>query len=66
MLCRVSSFTIDTCSILLFPDEFSKEALILTCSPRSEFGATLVTSRPEDTFFDLIANSILEQQCYRW
>ena len=59
MLCRVSSFTFDTRSILLFPDEFSKEALIPTCSPSSEFAVTLVTSRPEDAFIDLIANSIL-------
>ena len=58
-LCRVSSFTFDTCRILLFPDAFSKEALIPTCSPRSEFAVTLVTSHPEDAFRDLIANSIL-------
>ena len=45
---------------MLFPDAFSKEALILTCSPRSEFAVTLVTSRPEYEFVDLIANSILE------
>ena len=46
MSCRVSSFTFDTCS-MLFPDAFSKEALIPTCSPRSEFAITLVTSRPQ-------------------
>ena len=57
MLRRVSSFTIDTCSILLFPDAFSKEVLIPTCSLRSELADTLVTSRPEDPFIDLIANS---------
>ena len=57
-LCRVSSFTFDTCSILLFPDAFSKEALIPTCSPRSAFAVTLVASRPEDAFIDLIADSI--------
>ena len=28
-------------------------------SPRSEFAETLVTSRPEDAFIDLIAISIL-------
>ena len=43
----------------LFSDAFSKEALIPTRSPRSEFAITLVTSRPEDAFIDLIANSIL-------
>ena len=59
MLCRVSSFTFDTCSMLLFPDAFPKEALFPTCSPRSEFAATLVTSRTDDAFIDLIANSIL-------
>ena len=57
VLCRVSSFTFDTCSILLFPDAFSKKALIPTCSPRSEFAVTLVSSRPEDEFIDLIAKS---------
>ena len=56
MLCRVSSFTFDTCSILLFPDAFSKEALIPTCFPRSEFAVTLVTPRPEDAFIELITN----------
>ena len=59
MLCRVSSFTFDTFSTLLFPDAFSKKALIPTCSPRCEFAVTLVASRQEDAFFDLIANSIL-------
>ena len=59
MLFRVSSFTFDTCSILLFPDAFSKEALTPACSPRSEFAVTLVASCPEDAFIDLIANAIL-------
>ena len=59
MLCRVSSCTFDTCNTLLFPDGISKEAIILTCSPLSQFAVTLVTSRPEDAFIDLIANSIL-------
>ena len=57
MLCRVSSFTFDTPSVLLFLDAFSKEALIPTCSLRSEFADTLVTSRPEDVQ--------KEQQCYQ-
>ena len=61
MLCRVSSFTFDTPSVLLFPDAFSKEALIPTCSLRSEFADTLVTSRLEDTFIDLSATQFQEQ-----
>ena len=66
MLFRVSSFTLLAYSTLLFPDEFSKEALIPTCSPRSEFAETLVASRPEDAFINPIANSILGQQSYQW
>ena len=58
MSCRVSSFTIDTPSVLSFPDAFSKEASIPTCSLRSEPADALVASRPEDAFIDLIANSI--------
>ena len=57
-LFRVSSFTFDTCSTLLFQDAFSKEALTPACSPRSEFAVTLVASRPEDAFIDLPASSI--------
>ena len=56
ILCRVSSFTLDTRSKLLFPDAFSKETLIPTSYPLFEYVATLVTSRPEDAFIDLIAN----------
>ena len=59
MFCRVSSFTFDTHSMSLFSDAFSKKALIPTHSPRSQFAVTLVTSRPEDAFIDLFANSIL-------
>ena len=59
MLCRVKSFIFVTPNVLLFSDAFSKEALIPACSLRSEFADTLVTSRPEDAFIDLIANSIL-------
>ena len=59
MLCRDSSFTFDTPSVLLFPDAFSKEILIPTCSLRSEFADTLVAYRPEDAIIDLIAYSIL-------
>ena len=59
MLCRVSSYTFHTCSILSFPDAFSKGPLNTTCSTRSEFAVTLVAFRREDAFIDLIANSIL-------
>ena len=59
MLYRVSSFTFDTPSVLLFPDAFSKEVLIPTCSLRYEFADTLVAPGPEYSFIDLIANSIL-------
>ena len=59
MLFRVSSFTFDSCNILLFSDAFSKKALIPACSPRSEFAVTLVAFHPEDAFIDLFANSIL-------
>ena len=58
MLCRISSFTFATPNVLLFSDAFSKWALIPPCSLRSEFADTLATSRPEDAFIDLIANSI--------
>ena len=51
MLRRVSSFTIDTPSVLLFPDAFPKEALIPTCSLRSEPADTLVASRTADAVF---------------
>ena len=61
MLCQVSSFTFDTSSVPLFLDALSKEALIPTRSLRSKFADTLVASRSEDAFIDLIASSILEQ-----
>ena len=64
MFCRVSSFTFDTTNVLLFPDAFSKEVLIPTCSLRSEFADTVVASRPEDAFIDLIASSILGATIY--
>ena len=57
--CWVLSFTFNTPSVSLLPGALSKGALIPTCSLRSEFAGTLVTSRPEDAFIDLIANSIL-------
>ena len=59
MLCRVSSFTFHTPSLLFFPDLFSEEAIFPTCSQRSEFAITLVTSHLEDAFTDLIAYSFL-------
>ena len=59
MLCRVSSFTFDMSSVSLFLDAFSREALTPTRPLRSEFADTLVASRPEDAFIDLIASSIL-------
>ena len=45
--------------MLLFPDAFSKKAIIPTCFPSLEVAFTLVTSRSEDAFIDLIAKSIL-------
>ena len=54
---RVPSFTFNTCSVLFHSDTFSKGAIIPICSPRSEFSVTLATSRLEDAFIDLIANS---------
>ena len=65
MLCRVSSFTFDTSSVSLFLDVFSREALTPTRSLRSDFAETLVASRPEDAFIDLIASSILEQRYFQ-
>ena len=65
MLCRVSSITFDRCSTLLFTDASSKEALIRICSPRSDFALTLIASRPEDVFIDLIANSFLGATMYQ-
>ena len=53
MLSRVSSFTFITCSTLLFPDAFSKEVFISTCSPRSELAVTLVASRPSLSILSL-------------
>ena len=55
---RASSFILVTPIMLLFSDAFSKEAPIPACSLHSEFADTLVTSRPENAFNDLIANSI--------
>ena len=54
-----SSFVFNTYSVLIFSNTFSKEAVIPTRSPRSEFAVTLVASRPEDAFIDLTANSIV-------
>ena len=59
LLFQVWSFTFETCSILLLTDAFLKEAKIPASYPSSEFTATLVSSRPGDTFIDLFAKSIL-------
>ena len=56
---RVSSFIFVTPNVSLFTDAFSREALIPVYSLRSECADTLVTSRSEDAFIGLIANSIL-------
>ena len=58
MLFRVSSLPFDICCAL-FPDAFSKEALVPACSLHSEFAAIQVASPPEDAFIDLSANPIL-------
>ena len=44
--------------MLFLSDMFSKEAVIPTCSQSSEFTITLATSRSDDVFPDLTANSI--------
>ena len=59
MLFQVSSFILDICNTLLFPDAFSKEAVFPTCSPCSDFAVILVASLLEGAFIDPIANSIL-------
>ena len=59
MIFWVSSFVWNTCNVLFLPDTFSNGAEIPMCSPRSDFAMTLVTSHPEDAFFELCAHSIL-------
>ena len=56
---RVSSFVLNTWIVLFLLDTFSAGTEILMCSPLFEFVMTLVASRPEDAFFDLITISIL-------
>ena len=56
---RFSSFAFVMPNVPLFSDALPKEVFILSWSLRSEFPDTLITSRPEDAFIDLIANSIL-------
>ena len=53
----VLSTLFNTCSVTVFSDTFSKGGVFPGWSPHSEFTAKLVASRPEDAFFDLIANS---------
>ena len=59
VLFRVSSFLFDICNTLFFSEAFLKRAVITICSPRSETAVSVVASRQEDEFIDLIANSIL-------
>ena len=56
MLFRVSSFVLNTCNVLFVSE--TKEAVIPMCSPRSKSAVTLVASRPEVAFIDLIGSSI--------
>ena len=59
MLFRVSSFTFGTLSTVLFSDALSKETIIPTSSPRSEFAVALVAFCREGAFIGLIYSSIL-------
>ena len=56
---RLSSFVFNACSALLFPDTFSKEAIILVHSTCYEFAVTLIAFCPGDTFISLTVNSFL-------
>ena len=58
LIFRVWSFVTNACCVLSLSDTISKTAEILMCCPRAEFTTTLVLSRPDDSFFDLIAKSI--------
>ena len=59
ILFRESSFVLNKCSVLFPSDTYSQQTEFTMCSPSSEFATKLVTTRPEDAFFDLIASSIL-------
>ena len=59
LLFRVSSLVLNTCGVTFFLNTFSKRAVTTMSSPRSEFAMTLVASRPENAFIDLIFNSFL-------
>ena len=59
ILFRVSPFVFNACSVSFISDTFSKGAVMPMYSPCSELAMTLVASCPEDSFIDLIANSIL-------
>ena len=61
-LCRVSTFTFDTCSVWLFPDAISKKVLIPT---HSEFADRLVATRSEDATLAWLLIQFQEQQCYQ-
>ena len=43
---------------MFLSDTFSKEAVIPSCSLRSEFAVALTASHPDDTFNDVTANVI--------
>ena len=59
MIPRVSSFAFNSWNVLITSDTFLKNAVIIIRSPHSEFAVTLAASRPEDSFIDLNAISIL-------
>ena len=59
LLFRASSFTFDTYNALLFSDAFSIRGSKPYMFPIFCFAVTLVASRPQDAFTDLIANLIL-------
>ena len=56
---QVSSFAFITWNVLILPDTFSREAVILIRYPRSEFAVALTLSGLENKIIDLTAISIL-------
>ena len=58
ILFQLSRFALTTCNMLFLSDKFSKGEVVPLCPPHSQFAMTMVAFRPEDAFFDLIANSI--------
>ena len=59
MFPRVSSFALNSWTVLFLSDTFSIEAIIPIRSYRSEIAVTLVMSRSKDAFNDVTANSNL-------